>query len=195
MGHVRHFRPSLAALFVGAFGLLSAACASSSGGGGGTGGDGPDSNGCFDYSGFNEKTPTVQFQKDVLPIFRKSCGLSMSCHGGEVPETPGQHFLGPSISDPNPDAMQITEILGGIVGAKSADEPEMDVVAPGDPAHSFLLFKLDGDPNNLNGLTCPTLKCASNMSCLLAMPSGGPSLPEGDRDAIRRWIAQGAKND
>ncbi len=193
-------------LLAGAFGLGAAACTSSnstgSGGSGtaatgassGGGGDSP-ANGCFDYTGFDGMTPTVTFKADVLPIFRTSCGLSASCHQSQTPPLPAEQYLGPSLSMPAPTAAQIASILSGIVGVKSVDEPDMDVVAPGDPAHSFMMYKLDGDPTNVNGLTCPNLKCAANMSCLLAMPSGGPQLPSTERDTIRRWIAQGAKND
>jgi hypothetical protein len=200
MSNVRQFRLGLLPLLLtGAFGLVSAACSQSSGGGGGGNGSGsggsPGGNGCFDYSGFDLTSPAVQFQADVLPIFRQSCGLSMSCHGSETPPLPAEHFLGPSIMDPAPTAMQIEEIIGGIVGQKSVDNPDMDIIATGDPAQSFMLYKLDGDPTNLNGLTCPTLTCAANMTCLLSMPSGGPSLPDTERNTIRRWVAQGAKND
>ena len=193
-------------LLAGAFGLIAGACSSNSstGTGGhagaatstgtGTGGLSP-ANGCFDYTSFDGMTPTVTFKADVLPIFRQSCGLSASCHQAESPPLPAEHFLGPSVSMPAPTAMQIQEILSGIVGVKSVDEPDMDVVAPGDPAHSFMMYKLDGDPSNLDGLTCSKLKCAANMTCLLSMPSGGPQLPADERDEIRRWIAQGAKND
>jgi hypothetical protein len=202
MRNVRQIRPALLPLLlVGAFGLVSAACGQASGGGGGSGSGGsPGGDGCFDYTNFDGTTPTVHFQADVLPTFRLSCGLSTSCHGTEPPSPPptaAQHYLGPSISDPAPTAMQIEEILGGIVGKKSIDEPDMDVIAPGDPAHSFMLYKLDGDPNpsNMNPITCPKLECVASMSCLLAMPLSGASLPDAERDTIRRWVAQGAKND
>jgi len=190
-------------LLAGAFGLTAAACSSSNSTGGGGSSTGASTgmggssapNGCFDYTGFDGMTPAVHFKADVLPIFRPSCGLSASCHQSENPPLPAEHYLGPSVSMPAPTAAQITEILNGIVGVKSQDEPTMDVVAAGDPAHSFMMYKLDGDPTDVNGLSCSNLKCAANMSCLLAMPSGGPQLPAAERDTIRRWIAQGAKND
>ncbi len=213
MRNMRCFRSSSWAgawLLVGAFGIAAAACGpnnSSGTGGSGTGATGAGTgattgaggvtpaDGCYDYTSFDGTSPTVQFKADVLPIFRQSCGLSASCHQAENPPLPAEHFLGPSVSMPAPTAMQIEEILSGIVGVKSVDEPDMDVVAPGDPAHSFMMYKLDGDPSNLDGLTCSKLKCAAGMTCLLSMPSGGPQLPTDERDRIRRWIAQGAKND
>jgi hypothetical protein len=181
--------PFRLALLVGAFGLIASACSSSS-----SGGD------CYDYTTFDGTAPAVHFQADVLPIFRQSCGLSSSCHGSENPPAAGQHYLGPSLSDPAPTAAQIKEILDGM-NQKSADEPDMNVVTAGHPETSFLMYKLDGpnDPTSTDPsatiVDCVKLKCAASMTCLLPMPSGGPQLPAEERDTIRRWIAQGAKND
>jgi hypothetical protein len=71
----------------------------------------------------------------------------------------------------------------------------MAVIAPSDPKHSFILYKVDGDPNATNGVDCSALACASSEMCGVPMPNGGPQLSAGDRDTLRRWIAQGAKND
>jgi hypothetical protein len=184
------------ALLVGAFGLMVSACGSSSAGSGSSDGD------CGDYATFDGTSPTVQFKADVLPIFRQSCGISSSCHGSaSPPPPPGQHYLGPAVADAAPDAADIMAIIDGIVGQKSVDEPEMNVVTAGSPQTSFMMYKLDG-PNNPEStnpddtiVDCSTLKCTASMTCLLPMPQGGPQLPAAERDTIRRWIAQGAKND
>jgi hypothetical protein len=181
-------------LLFGAFGIISAACGGSTSGGGtgaSTAGD------CYDYSTFDGGGTTVSFVNEVLPIWRQSCGLSMSCHGDPSPTVAGQHYYGPALSAPAPSAAGITQILMDTVGVSSIDEPEMDVVKAGDPAHSFMMYKLDGDPNNIiSGVNCSKLQCAtaSPNACLLSMPSGGPQLPAAERDTIRRWIAQGALN-
>ena len=60
------------------------------------------------------------------------------------------------------------------------------LVTPGDPDKSFLLHKLDGD-------LCVFDESCANGSCGAPMPENNPALPEDKRDAIRRWIAQGAK--
>ena len=205
MSHEHSLRPlshhipsqwgSLGALVVvGAFGLICSACSSGSSSSS-TDGD------CGDYATFDGTSPTTTFKADVLPIFRQSCGISSSCHGVNPPTAPGQHFLGPANSNPAPSASDIAAIISGIVGQKSVDETEMDVVSAGSPQASFMMYKLDG-PNNPEStnpddtiVDCSTLKCAAAMTCLLPMPQGGPQLPATDRDTIRRWIAQGAKND
>jgi hypothetical protein len=195
-----------------------AACKSS--GAGGTGGGGGAGGGaasdCFDYTGFNSMSPAVQFSADVLPILRTSCGISSACHGCDESVDPNcttsgyKPYLGPSITDPDPTAAQIQAIFDQAVGQPTApqvssvdgttmvDNLSMDIVKAGDPANSYLMYKLDGDPNATDmtaEVTCSTLACAAGKTCGLAMPSGGPQLPSEKRDTIRRWIAQGAKND
>ncbi|APR80700.1 Hypothetical protein A7982_06047 [Minicystis rosea] len=162
----------------------------------GTGGHTP-ADGCFDYTGIDTTTPAVHFQADVLPILRLSCGLSSSCHGNPA-GSGGQHFYGPKLSDPAPDAATVQAIFDQSVDKASVANPDMKIIAPGDPGKSFLLYKLDGDPSKQSDkdeVTCASLTCAADKSCLSAMPLGGPSLPTDKRDTIRRWIAQGAKND
>jgi hypothetical protein len=168
------------ATILGAAGALSLGCSSPA--------DSPAAAACFDYSTFTGTTPATSFATDVLPLFRRSCGLSSSCHGDPSSTLPGQPFLGPAKSDPNPTAADISAILAGIVGKAAAKDPSMPVVTAGDPSKSFLMYKLDGV------LTCSPLKCASDSSCGLTMPSGSPSLPASELDVIRRWIKQGAKN-
>ena len=198
-------------LLLGAFGLVSAACggSSSSGGGGGAAGD------CFDYATFDGTTPAVTFSTDVLPIFQGSCGLSAACHGCDGVNnagctTPGyQPFLGTSLTDPKMTTAQIAAIFSTAVGQPAqlqtstldgsmVGNPDMSIIKASDPANSFMMYKLDGAfpmPDNTMEVTCSTLTCASATSCGQAMPAGGPAIGLTDRNTIRSWIAQGAKND
>jgi hypothetical protein len=165
------------------------------GSGGGTGGSGGSAApGCFDYASFDGTMPAVSFQTDVLPIFRGSCGLSTSCHGSESGQN-GQHYYGPKNSDGNVTADQIQAIFDQSVNQPAVANPSMNVITPGDPSKSFLMYKLDGDPDAADEVSCADLECAKDKSCLSSMPQGGPQLPSDKRDIIRRWIAQGAKND
>ncbi len=164
-----------------------AACGGGDGGStGNAGGAGGGTGQCFDYAGYDGGSPVVQFSTDVLPILGASCGTSGNCHGGATPATAPQHFLGTSTGTAT--AAEIQAILGGIVNQAAVEEPDMNVIKAGDPAHSYLLQKVDG-------LGCPTLQCVAAGECGAPMPLGAPQLSEDDRDLIRRWVAQGAMND
>jgi hypothetical protein len=161
----------------------STSSTTTAGGGGGGAGGAP---ACFDYAGWKGDSPATAFKADVLPLFRRSCGLSSSCHGSEQ-APPGQPYLGPPLSAGDPTPAQIQAIRAAIIDVAAAKEPEMKIVAPGAPAESFLLYKLDG-------ADCAKLACAASQSCGLQMPSGS-ALPTSERDVVRRWVAQGAKDD
>lgn len=160
--------------------LSMAAC------GGDETGTGSGDGSCFDYSSFNGMTPAVAFQADVLPIFRNSCGLSSSCHGTQGGPI-AQPFLGPPASAGMASQSDIEAIFAANVGVASVKEPNMKIVTPGDAANSFLMHKMD------NSLKCETLTCGGN--CGGSMPLGSPTLGQDQRDIVRRWIQQGAKND
>jgi hypothetical protein len=177
------------------FSFLVGAFSLSFGGAGCGGSSGSGEPGCFDYSSFDDMTPAVSFKTDVLPILRQSCGLSSSCHSEETPSVPSQHYYGSPLSAGDLTDTQIKAIFDQSVGVASIDNPDMKVVAAGDPEHSFLVYKIDGDPNSATGLTCSALTCAKDKSCGTSMPQGGPAMDEASKDKIRRWIAQGAKND
>ncbi|MEP7122601.1 MAG: hypothetical protein ABJE95_16885 [Byssovorax sp.] len=180
----------LASLAFGASGSL-AGCgggSSTSTGGGGGSSCGLGADGCFDYTCFTADMPAVGFKADVLPIFRTSCGLSASCHGSQNGPG-GQHFLGPKKDDPAPSAADIQVIFDQWVGQTPVVNAGMNLITAKDPEHSFLMYKLDG-------LKCSKLSCASDDTCLALMPQGNTEpMPAAQRDVIRRWIAQGAKND
>ena len=186
----------LASLAVGVGGSLAGCGDGSSGstsgeGGAGGGGDcGPSADGCFDYSWFKGDAPVVTFKADVLPILRTSCGLATSCHNSENGPG-GQHYLGPKLSDPDPTAEQIAKIFEQSVGKMPVLNAGMNIITPGDPEHSFFMHKLDG-------VKCSTLACAKDDGCGTLMPQGVKDtslMPADKRDTLRRWIAQGAKND
>jgi hypothetical protein len=182
----------------------------SSGSGGGAGGKGGGSaDPCFDYSSFDGTTPKKTFKADVLPIFRRACGLSESCHGpdstGQIHLPENQKYLGPPVGGKDPTPAQITMILGEIVnqpaevlkGTNIAPEPDgLKIVNPGHPESSWMMSKLDATLN-MDGTStfCSKLKCNAAKDCGLSMPQGGPELDDADKTSIRLWIAQGAKDD
>jgi len=135
---------------------------------------------CKDYSpppSFDPQNPQVSFSKDVMPIFTQSCAFT-SCHGSSTGSANGV-FLGGT--DP-------TRVYQAIVDVRSSELPTMSYVKAGEPRESFLLRKMDGSQCALSS------ECTGN-DCGQSMPRNDETLPIEKRDVVRRWIAQGAKND
>ncbi len=168
------FLPALAGLFL--LASLALGCSSSSSGGG-----------CAAYqvpSSFDPTTPVVSFQNDVVtPIFRPHCGLSPVCHQLQQGAVSGL-YLG---SNAATGAADVAKVYANLVGIPSADLPSMDLVTAGDTAQSFLMHKLDGDQCLFDA------QCKDGY-CLTPMPQNSGLLDVPTRDTVRRWIAQGAKN-
>lgn len=157
-------------------------------GGGGSGGSGGSEPACFDYAAFDGTSPAASFQADVLPVFQRSCGLSGACHGDESKPFEDRPYLGPN-KDATASAAQIQLIIDGLVDVPAYYEGSMSLVKASDPENSFLMHKLDFT------LTCDKLDCAASEDCGTNMPQGSKDpLDSAERDAIRRWIAQGAQN-
>ncbi|AUX19908.1 hypothetical protein SOCEGT47_003620 [Sorangium cellulosum] len=152
---------------------------------GGDDGDGtPAATECFDYARFDATTPEVSFRTDVLPVFQRSCAFSATCHGA-VAGSAGFTFLGPGVGAEITDE-ELAELAAQNVGAPSRAPSGMPRITAGDPARSFLMHKVDGT------LSCGDLECTPE-TCGAPMPYSGSTLPAAERDAIRRWIAQGAE--
>jgi hypothetical protein len=188
-------------LAAGAVCFATAACSSGSGnfvgvdsGQGGDSaaqGDAGAEAGCVMYTpDADTTTPTVSFAKDVLPTFQRSCGIAgATCHGTtSVMQVDQRPYLGNF--DGGTDA---AVVVTGIVGVSSPEDPSLSIVKAGDPANSYLMHKLDGDQCQF------AAGCAQGQTsytdCGQQMPYSSSALDQSTRDTIRRWIAQGAKND
>jgi hypothetical protein len=153
----------------------------------GTGGVEADG-GCSPYVSCSDlTTPTVSFAADIVPIIQPSCAIAgNTCHGTTTGESEGL-YLGSY--DGGTDASFVVQ---GLVGTASLEDPSMVIVKASDPSNSYLMHKLDGDMCTL------ATSCASSTTqytdCGQQMPYSSPPLDEATRDIIRRWIAQGAKN-
>jgi len=132
---------------------------------------------CVDSTASAEpsKAP-ASFSKDVVPLFQKSCAFS-TCHGATTGPANGV-FLGNDAA----------RVHAGIVGVKSGELASMNFVTPGDPTQSYLMRKMDGSQCTLDA------QCKGG-TCNGSMPKNDVTLPAETRDIVRRWIAQGAKND
>jgi len=133
---------------------------------------------CSDYTPpptFDAKAPAVSFKNDVMPIFKGSCAFT-ACHG--LQGSNNGVYLGDDI-----DAVHES-----LFNRRSAELPTMPFVTAGDPNASYLQKKIDGSQCILDA------QCVDR-TCGLPMPKDDDMLPIQMRDTIRRWIAQGAKND
>jgi hypothetical protein len=142
-------------------------CTSSSGGG----------STCNDYqppAGFDTAAPVVSFANDVMPIFGQSCAFS-TCHGSSTGPANGV-FLGKDAA----------RVYTAIVDVRGDELQTMPFVKAGDPRASYLMRKMDGSQCALDA------QCAGG-SCQSSMPKNESLLEVAQRDIVRRWIAQGAK--
>ena len=112
--------------------------------------------------------PTLSsIQKEIFDTTDSSGRLAcINCHNGRNPFVPGNLTAGVSYAT--------------LVGTPSVEKPALRRVAPGDPANSYFVHKLEGGPEILG----------------TRMPRGtGPYLTAGQMLVIRRWIELGAAND
>lgn len=112
-----------------------------------------------------EPEPAAPTLADVqAQIFTPSCALS-GCHRG--PNAP----FGLDLSE--------GRAYGNAVGVRSAEVPELFRIAPGDPDASYLVMKVEGDPDIVGA----------------QMPLRGPPLSASRIGLLRDWIADGAPED
>jgi hypothetical protein len=114
-----------------------------------------------------------QFRRDVVPIFQRWCATSGGCHG---PADDNTHY---DLGDPAG--------LHAVLLGDSRTAPGVKIVAPGDPFSSFLYAKINGDEGNFES-QCKDMKCGDSMP-------PGTKIKLDEREAIKTWIAQGAKDD
>ncbi|MBX3191096.1 MAG: hypothetical protein KF819_29130 [Labilithrix sp.] len=116
--------------------------------------------------------PEISFNTTVVPIVQRTCSLP-ACHADEK--------LSLGIYLPKDPAKIHQAML-----APATSSLKLDFVKAGAPEESFLMHKLDGTH-------CALDKDCAKGACGQEMPPG-ELLSVADRDNVRRWIAQGAKN-
>jgi len=137
------------------------------------------------------QTPGVSFKSDIQPIFNQSCAIGgAECHG--APNNPSllQIYLGVYGDAGTPDA---AEILSGLVGKPAGEDSQIDLITAGDPGASYLMHKMDDDQCQFAS-DCPDMTVEMGQKCGVGMPFSSGILGVTTRDQVRKWIAQGAKN-
>lgn len=115
----------------------------------------------------------VSFRNDVLPILSRSCATA-ACHG-TTENNLGVHL---PVADPAAVLAELARESPTATGVK--------LVQPGDPKASFFQAKVDGTQAEFES------KCLL-AGCGDSMPPGN-MLDASERDVLRNWIAQGAKD-
>jgi hypothetical protein len=162
--------------------------------------------------------PVVSFAADLLPLFLQSCGLSASCHSHDDFVAPSPRpwgaplvYLGCVRNDPTAlpcdtpnSGPDVYRALVGLPDGGPEAGPEQPVeiasmpfVTPGNPARSYLMHKLDGDLCTLSCIPAnPLIVGVEGMApwCGGQEPYHEGPLSQPSRDLVRRWIAQGARN-
>lgn len=108
--------------------------------------------------------PAPSFSRIQDEIFTPRCALP-GCH---APPDPQQ-------------GMNLSEGVAwdSIVGVPATELSTFDRVSPSDPEGSYLLLKIEGDPQIVGE----------------RMPFGGPYLSDAEIATVRAWIAAGARRD
>ena len=94
-----------------------------------------------------------------------------------------------------PAVVDAALLIGRLVGVASQTAPELDLIAPGSPSRSFLVLKIEGCQNSSTGITCRAQPGAKTTApCGDTMPQAARPLCNADRELLRRWIQQGARD-
>jgi hypothetical protein len=102
-------------------------------------------------------------------VFYPSCGQSLSCHNS---------------SNPKEKLLLVTlEDTLAMIDKPSIQRPELDLVEPGHPEHSYLMNKLNGEGMSEKSSTGLTSK---------QMPRLAPPLCDPFRERVAEWISNGA---
>jgi hypothetical protein len=124
-------------------------------------------------AGVDARLPYPSFKDDVVPIVQATCALT-ACHSSK--ESNLGIFL----------AFDVAQIYAELQKTSPTAAGQKFVV-PGDPSKSYLMIKLEGTQASL-AASCPNSSCGSEMP-------PGDKLPADKLEAVRKWIADGAKND
>lgn len=106
--------------------------------------------------------PAVTLAQLQSSIFTPRCA---SCHTGGGSSLPGSMNLSSE-----------SATRAALVGVASEEAPSLLRVAPGDPANSYLIHKLEGTQSSGS-----------------RMPLGGPFLDQATIDSVKEWIQAGAQ--
>jgi hypothetical protein len=154
-------------------------------------------------SGGSSGESEVSFERDIKPILLVSCGgmvdacharaayaaiASSGCRGWfsfEDAAIGSQIYAGPTAGEPTgcPDMTLHERLLQ--LNSWQCEPDGRPIVAPGDPAGSYMMMKVDGVD------LCPN---GAEPSAMMPPPGEGFGLPASSRALLEAWILAGAPN-
>lgn len=154
---------------------------------------------CGSYDTVSSGGAEVSYFNDVHPIVQKHCNTS-TCHG--TPKsfadiTEGKDlYLGQDESLGASPRAFTTDLVTVVFPSASKTSPTTKLVVPGKPGESMLVLKTDGCQNSAGIQDCSVPK---GVGCGEAMPNtpqagARDKLTAAEAELIRRWVAQGAKD-
>ena len=146
----------------------------------------PDDLNCFDYGQPGVFARDVSFEADIMPLFQARCSKGMECHSKQAQTPDGGLVLGPPQGVPSES--EIHAVYAAIVNIGAKRAPGMKLVAPGDPAGSFLLAKTEYTTVE----SCVSMCVASGCGSRMPTGIGAQPLSELQRQLLRGWIRDGA---
>jgi hypothetical protein len=130
----------------------------------------------------------VSFRRDLMLPLQRNCSDEI-CHGSSTASQAGLY-----LGAPLPTPVDVSSVIARLVSVPSRTAPELSLVAPGDPARSFLLLKVEGC-QNASTLVCRAQPGAHGAEpCGDTMPQAARPLCNAERDFLRRWVRQGASD-
>jgi hypothetical protein len=149
---------------------------------------------CVDYAAVDTMVcgGPCTLANDVMPIFQNSCTLSSSCHDSAAANPAGEGLkLGPKIAN-TPTQADLDAVHDFIVNGTSVRSDNV-LVAPGNPAGSWLLAKVEYNDFEVCG---PVHAACDNTAkgCGIRMPFSSEALGADRLAILRAWIVDGAQN-
>ncbi|HKQ69344.1 MAG TPA: S1-like domain-containing RNA-binding protein [Polyangiaceae bacterium] len=130
----------------------------------------------------------VSLRAELAQTLQRNCA-DRACHGDAAGSAAGL-YLGPE----TPAAFDTSQMRQRLVGVPSRTAPAVSLVRAGDPSRSFLMFKVDGCQGAAGFACTPQPGAHSADACGDNMPQEQRPLCNRERELLRLWILQGAKD-
>lgn len=121
------------------------------------------------------------FTDTIRPIFESATNKCTGCHG--------RQGAGANLTLGGSECVKSSDIVAALVDKPALTGGQFKLVVPGDPDKSWLYLKVTDKAKNAGCSASAGSSCNTD-----AMPQGGGvTLSSSEQEALRKWIADGAK--